>query len=59
MDMINVALKPFITDRKELEWEHHLSETPRDLWRVNGIDPPEQESEAEKSWKEQGYAHVY
>jgi Putative oxalocrotonate tautomerase enzyme len=53
------ALKPFITDRPELEWEHHIYETPRDLWRVGGLDPPPPESEAEKSWKEKNVAHAY
>jgi hypothetical protein len=43
-------LKPFITDRKELEWELHIYETPRDLWRVQHFDPLPPFLEAEKFW---------
>ena len=50
MDKINAALKPHIIDRPELHWEHHIYETPRDLWRVQGIDPPPAQSEEEKEW---------
>jgi len=39
-------------DRPELEWEHHIYETPRDLWRIQGLDPPPQFSDAEKLWIE-------
>jgi len=46
------TLKPYIIDRAELEWEHHISETPRDLWRVQGIDPPPAYSDGEKMWLE-------
>ncbi|RYO42797.1 hypothetical protein AA0111_g705 [Alternaria arborescens] len=59
MDKINETLRPYILDRKELDWEMHISETPRDLWRVQGIDPPPTDSEAEKSWKAKNYAHPY
>lgn len=31
------TLEPHIQARPELEWEHHIYETPRDLWRVGGI----------------------
>ncbi|OWY47385.1 hypothetical protein AALT_g6420 [Alternaria alternata] len=59
MDKINETLRPYILDRKELDSEMHISETPRDLWRVQGIDPPPTDSEAEKSWKAKNYAHPY
>jgi hypothetical protein len=39
-------------DRKELEWEIHIAETPRSLWRVQGLDPPPANSDAEKDWVE-------
>ncbi|KIW53262.1 hypothetical protein PV05_08851 [Exophiala xenobiotica] len=52
MDMINDTLKPYIIDRVELDWELHISETPRDLWRTKGIDPPPAHSDAEKMWVE-------
>ena len=44
------ALRPWIADRPELSWEHHIAETPRDLWRVNGLDAPPSNSEAEAMW---------
>jgi hypothetical protein len=53
------ALKPHIIDRPELEWEHHIFETPRDLWRVQGIDPPPQNSDAERMWFEKNQPVVY
>jgi len=52
-------LKPFIADREELEWEHHIYETPRDLWRVAGLDAPPQDSEAEKMWVEKNFPVPY
>ncbi|KAL6246683.1 hypothetical protein RBB50_005990 [Rhinocladiella similis] len=52
MDMINDTLKSSIIDRKELDWELHIYETPRDLWRVQGMDPPPAFSDAEKEWTE-------
>jgi hypothetical protein len=50
MNYVFQALKPFISDREELEWEMHISETPRDLWSIQGILPPPTGSEAEKKW---------
>ena len=50
MDKINDGLKPWIADRPELMWEHHIAEHPRDLWRVQGLDPPPSYSEAELEW---------
>lgn len=46
-------------DRDGVDWELHISETPRDLWRVQGIDPPPTDSEAEKSWKANNMPHKY
>jgi Putative oxalocrotonate tautomerase enzyme len=53
------ALKPWIEDRKELQWEIHISETPRDLWRIQGIDPPPTGSEEEKVWAKSNKAREY
>lgn len=49
LDSINDALKPFIADQC-LDWELHIVETERDLWRVQGIDPPLPGTEAHKIW---------
>ncbi|KAE8388161.1 hypothetical protein ETB97_004583 [Aspergillus alliaceus] len=43
------ALKPHIADRG-YEWEFHIDETERRLWRVNGLVPPPFGSDAEKIW---------
>ncbi|KIW24092.1 uncharacterized protein PV07_09826 [Cladophialophora immunda] len=59
MDRINDVLKPYIIDRAELEWELHIYETPRDLWRIQGLDPPPPFSEAEKLWAEKNKAIPY
>jgi hypothetical protein len=45
------TLKPFLIDREDIEFEHHIAETPRDLWRVNGIVPPPTESPEEERWR--------
>ncbi|ETI25443.1 hypothetical protein G647_02216 [Cladophialophora carrionii CBS 160.54] len=52
MDLINETLKPSIIDRPEIDWELHIYETPRDLWRIQGLDPPPAFSDAEKVWVE-------
>ncbi|EXJ67680.1 uncharacterized protein A1O5_09026 [Cladophialophora psammophila CBS 110553] len=59
MDRINGVLKPYIIDRTELEWELHIYETPRDLWRTQGLDPPPPFSEEEKMWAEKNKAIAY
>jgi phenylpyruvate tautomerase PptA (4-oxalocrotonate tautomerase family) len=46
------ALAPYIKDRGR-DWEIHIDETPFDLWRVQGMQPPPPNSEYEKIWKEQ------
>ena len=42
-------LAPFTTERR-LRTEIHIDETPIDLWRVNGLKPPDPFSETEKQW---------
>ncbi|KAF2670548.1 hypothetical protein BT63DRAFT_424478 [Microthyrium microscopicum] len=59
LDTINEALKPWILDRSEIEWEFHIAETPRSLWRVQGIEPPPSHSEAEKKWMSENVAAPY
>ncbi|KAF2180871.1 hypothetical protein K469DRAFT_591138 [Zopfia rhizophila CBS 207.26] len=46
---IDQALKPHIDD-KGYDWEFHVDETERRLWKVNGMIPPPFNSEEEKSW---------
>lgn len=48
---IDQALKPHIADRG-YDWEFHVDETDRRLWRVQGLSPPPHKSESEKLWRE-------
>jgi phenylpyruvate tautomerase PptA (4-oxalocrotonate tautomerase family) len=33
-----------------LDWEYHILETPRELWKINGLVPPPFGSSEEKEW---------
>ncbi|KAH7089276.1 putative oxalocrotonate tautomerase [Paraphoma chrysanthemicola] len=46
---IDKALKPHVAD-KGYDWEFHIDETDRRLWKVNGLIPPAWKSEQEKIW---------
>ncbi|GJC87284.1 hypothetical protein ColLi_10122 [Colletotrichum liriopes] len=48
-DGVNATLKPHIAD-KGYDWEYHIDETDKRLWRVNGLPAPPFESEEEKIW---------
>ncbi|KAK4172677.1 putative oxalocrotonate tautomerase [Triangularia setosa] len=48
---IDEALKPHVAD-KGYDWEWHVDETPRGLWKINGLVPPPFGSKAEKEWAE-------
>ncbi|MEV7661931.1 tautomerase family protein [Paenarthrobacter sp. NPDC089316] len=43
------ALEPFVKDRG-YDWELHIDETPKELWRTQGLIPPPGESDIEKLW---------
>ncbi|KAI5459142.1 putative oxalocrotonate tautomerase [Mariannaea sp. PMI_226] len=47
--VVDAALKPHVAD-KGYDWEYHIDETPRGLWKINGFAPPPFKSEAEKQW---------
>jgi hypothetical protein len=51
-------LEPFTTERG-LRTEIHIDETAIDLWRVNGLKPPDPFSEAEKQWAIDNAASPY
>ena len=42
-------LKPFIADAG-YDWEYSITESSRDLWKVQGLVPPMPGTEAEKEW---------
>ncbi|KAH7357494.1 putative oxalocrotonate tautomerase [Pyrenochaeta sp. MPI-SDFR-AT-0127] len=52
---IDQALKPHIAD-KGYNWEFHVDETERRLWKVNGMIPPAFGSEEEKLWVKENRA---
>jgi len=49
MQVFEDTLAPFIKDRG-FDWEIHYDETPIDLWRVQGLTAPPEDSEMEKLW---------
>jgi hypothetical protein len=48
---LDAVLKPHIAD-KGYDWEYHVDETERRLWKVQGLNPPPWKSEAERLWRE-------
>ncbi|KAI8942076.1 hypothetical protein NX059_000175 [Plenodomus lindquistii] len=54
-DGIDRVLKPHIAD-KGYDWEFHVDETERNLWKVQGLHAPPFKSEAEKVWVKQNKA---
>jgi hypothetical protein len=52
---VDAALKPHIAD-KGYDWEFHIDETERRLWKINGMFPPAFGSEGEKIWFKENWA---
>ncbi|CAI7641665.1 unnamed protein product [Penicillium viridicatum] len=48
---VDEILNPFF-ERKGMEWEYFIAEASRDLWKINGLVPPQPGSEEEKKWAE-------
>ncbi|KAK0666516.1 putative oxalocrotonate tautomerase [Cercophora samala] len=46
---IDDALRPHV-EEKGYDWEWHVDETPRALWKISGLAPPPFGSKAEKEW---------
>ncbi|KJZ70931.1 hypothetical protein HIM_09682 [Hirsutella minnesotensis 3608] len=46
---LEARMKPHIAD-KGYDWEIHIDETERRLWRINGIYPPPFQSADERVW---------
>jgi hypothetical protein len=55
---VDAALKPFVAD-KGYDWEFHIDETPRLLWRINGLAPPPFQSQAERRWAVENKSSVF
>lgn len=52
---VDAALKPHVAD-KGYDWEFHIDETERRLWKINGMFPPAFKSEGEKIWVKENRA---
>ncbi|MEH2178096.1 tautomerase family protein [Nostoc sp.] len=52
------AVEPIIK-RHNLRWEFYIDQTPTELWLVDGLVPPDPDSDAEKKWKRENRATPY
>lgn len=52
-DGLTAVLKPHLEGRG-WDWEFHVDETERRMWRINGLEPPPFRSEQEKMWFDEG-----
>lgn len=48
---VDKILTPLL-EKKGLDWEYFVTESNRDLWKINGMFPPLPGSEMEKKWFE-------
>jgi phenylpyruvate tautomerase PptA (4-oxalocrotonate tautomerase family) len=55
LDGLEAAFGPYVKDRG-LNWEIHIEEHERDLWRTQGINPPMPNTDAEKLWVKENKA---
>lgn len=51
-------MKPHLLD-KGYDFEYHVDETDRRLWKINGLVPPPFKSEEEKVWVRENRAVEY
>jgi 4-oxalocrotonate tautomerase family enzyme len=49
MKRIRETIAPLVADRG-LRSEVHIDNTPRELWSINGLRPPDEGSDEEKRW---------
>lgn len=55
LTLVDEALKPYIEDMG-YDWEYNVVETPRELWKIQGLAPPATGSEGEAEWVKQNRA---
>ncbi|OCK81922.1 hypothetical protein K432DRAFT_380871 [Lepidopterella palustris CBS 459.81] len=55
---VDQALKPYVEDMG-YDWEYHVDETDRDLWKIQGLVPPPAGSDEEAMWKRENKAVVW
>ncbi|GJJ16040.1 hypothetical protein Clacol_010319 [Clathrus columnatus] len=58
LDRVEGAFAPLFRERG-LEWEFHIEQHERELWRIQGFNPPPSGSEGEKLWREKNRAVPY
>ena len=51
LDAVDRILTPLM-EKKGLDWEYFVTESNRDLWKINGMYPPMPGTGAEKAWSE-------
>lgn len=56
--VIDKVLQPHLADKK-YDWEYHVVETERRLWKINGMIPPPYKSEEEHLWVKENRAVPY
>ncbi|KAF7593824.1 hypothetical protein BBP40_010759 [Aspergillus hancockii] len=49
LEAVDAILGP-VFEPRGIDWEYFVQESPRDLWKINGLVPPEAGSEEEKEW---------
>ncbi|EAW12149.1 tautomerase family protein [Aspergillus clavatus NRRL 1] len=55
LSRVDAVLTPAF-EPKGIDWEYFITETPRHLWKINGLVPPPAGSEEEKVWAEENRA---
>ncbi|KAK4942269.1 hypothetical protein LTR66_014720 [Elasticomyces elasticus] len=55
---VDAVLKPHVAD-KGYDWEYHVAETERRLWKIIGLIPPPWKSEEEARWAEKNRPVLY
>lgn len=55
---LDQIMKPHLVD-KGYDFEYHVAETERRLWKVNGLIPPQYKSEEEQLWVRENRAVPY
>ncbi|CAO3680418.1 unnamed protein product [Umbelopsis ramanniana] len=55
LDALEAAFGPYVKERG-LDWEIHIEEHGRDTWRINGLNPPMPNTDAEKLWAKENRA---
>jgi phenylpyruvate tautomerase PptA (4-oxalocrotonate tautomerase family) len=58
LDGLDKILTPTFQS-KGLRWEYHINNTPRELWKVQGLVPPPFGSSAEQVWMKENRATPY